>query len=126
MAYILTSNGEIVDKYTILLIKSEKITNVDKLENIRKELYFLEPIINTQKFQKITHLLVELKSINIYLWEMEDEIRKKEEEKSFDDEFITLARNIYLNNDRRAAIKYQINIATDSPLCEEKSHVLPY
>ena len=126
MAYILTSNGEIVDKYTILLIKSEKITNVDKLENIRKELYFLEPIINTQKFQKITHLLVELKSINIYLWEMEDEIRKKEEEKSFDDEFITLARNIYLNNDRRAAIKYQINIATDSPFCEEKSHVLSY
>ena len=126
MAYILTSNGEIVDKYTILLIKSEKITNVDKLKNIRKELYFLEPIINTQKFQKITHLLVELKSIHIYLWEMEDEIRKKEEEKSFDDEFITLARNIYLNNDRRAAIKYQINIATDSPFCEEKSHVLPY
>jgi hypothetical protein len=114
------SNGEIVDKYTILLIKSEMIKDEDKLVNINKELSHLETIIiklDIKKEQK-----EQLLSVNFSLWGVEDELRECESAKRFDDYFITLARQVYILNDERADIKKQINIDTNSNFTEEKSY----
>ena len=114
------SNGEIVDKYTILLIKSEMIKDEDKLVNINKELSHLENIVielNIKKEQK-----EQLLNVNFSLWGVEDELRECESAKRFDDYFIALARQVYILNDERAAIKKQINFDTNSQLTEEKSY----
>jgi hypothetical protein len=114
------SNGEIVDKFTILQIKSEIIKDESKLENINTELHLLHTICTSLQIN-IRHYL-ELCDINKKLWDVEDELRLCEKEQRFDDHFITLARSVYQLNDERAAIKKKINIDTNSQLIEEKSY----
>ena len=118
------SVGEIIDKITILDIKAEKINDRDKLYNIYKERDSLLPAIDLPAYQteKMQQLKAELKQVNLLLWEIEDAIRLKEVEKCFDTEFVELARSVYFTNDKRAALKKQINIQTGSELMEEKSY----
>ena len=118
------SVGEIMDKLTILEIKAEKIQDEAKLANVRKERDSLLPVISQPAYQtdEVKQLVAKLKSINLKLWGMEDDIRLKEADKAFDEGFIELARSVYFTNDERAAVKKQINLATGSELVEEKSY----
>ena len=118
------SVGEIMDKLTILEIKSEKIQDEEKLANVRKEQDSLLPAIDQPAYQtdEVRQLVAKLKDINLKLWEIEDEIRLKEADKSFDEGFIELARSVYFTNDQRAEVKKQINLVTGSALVEEKSY----
>jgi predicted nucleic acid-binding Zn-ribbon protein len=118
------SVGELLDKLTILQIKSERITDQNKLENINKELQVLREQWDASVYSK-TNLEEEIKSlkeVNEALWRIEDEIRDKEKEQAFDETFIKLARDVYFTNDRRADIKKIINTKTGSGLIEEKSY----
>ena len=121
MFKIPVSNGEIVDKFTILNIKLNKINDSKKIIYIKKELYFLNKYVNeiTTKY-KIEELIDNLQIINEKLWKLEDCIRNKEKLQEFDKEFITTSRNIYKNNDIRCNIKLKINKITNSELCEVK------
>lgn len=118
---ILVSNGEIIDKLTILELKSKFISDNAKLTNINKELKYIQqiskPLITDQYIYK---LYLELQNINEKLWIIEDSIRKQEQQKIFDDTFISLARKVYLTNDLRSQIKKNINIYTQSSFIEEK------
>ena len=118
------SSGELIDKISILKIKKNKITNKSKLRNIKKELFLLNKIYknNFKKNKKL--LLYEKKLININkkLWDIEDKIRLLESKRNFNQEFIKLARSVYINNDKRSEIKKKINILTGSHLIEEKSY----
>lgn len=114
------SNGEIVDKYTILQIKKEKIKDVDKLFNVNNEIECLIPPLFNMNVEQLD--ILELKNVNLFLWEVEEEIRLCEEKQRFDDYFILLARQVYKLNDQRAAIKKKINLYTKSNLIEEKSY----
>jgi len=123
MAHVLTSYGEIADKYTILEIKLQHITDETKRLHIRKDMDALMPTIHALTADEaIIPLIHELKSVNQVLWCIEDFIRLKEQLSQFDEEFITLARNVYKQNDERARIKHNINVLTRSPLIEEKSY----
>lgn len=122
MAYVKISYGEIIDKYTILEIKLKNITDVNKRAHIQEELAVVLPIVNSLTKGDILELTQNLKSINQSLWVIEDQIRMKERISQFDEEFIYLARSVYLKNDERSKIKYKINILTHSPLIEEKSY----
>jgi predicted RNA-binding protein with EMAP domain len=115
------SNGEIVDKYTILVIKSERINDKDKLRNINKELKSLERTLRKMQFSPAD--LMDLISINDQLWIVEDKLREMESDNTFDERFIDLARSVYKLNDYRAEIKKRINISTGSLLVEEKSYL---
>jgi len=119
-----TSPGEFLDKLTILEIKAERIRDPRKLENVERELAHLRLVWTESSLSKldVSGLVSELKSINESLWEIEDKIRLKEGAKQFDDEFIQLARSVYLTNDRRAAVKRELNITLGSELLEEKSY----
>jgi len=121
------SNGEIIDKHTILSIKLKKIKNEDKLKNIQKEYNSLTPHVNEIKSlisdTEFENLYNNLVSINEKLWLIEDELRILEKEKKFDSKFIDLARSVYHDNDFRAEIKKQINIKTKSDLIEEKDYI---
>jgi hypothetical protein len=114
------SIGELFDKYTILLLKQKKITDSNKLNNITKELNYLKEHIHKYKIDN--KLFDELYNINQKLWEIEDSIRIKEYHKQFDDEFINLARNVYINNDERALIKNKINNYFNSNIIEIKDY----
>lgn len=116
------SLGELIDKYTILLIKNEKITDKVKLENVRKEADLLEHKISSLKLQEIDTHISDLKSVNLELWEIEDEIRIKEKEKDFGDRFVELARSVYVTNDKRFEHKNKINQKYGSSLKEVKSY----
>ena len=118
------SPGEVIDKITILQIKYEKINNKNKLKNIKNELNLLLPLINKKKYEtlEIQNLMKNLKKVNDTLWNIEDNIREKENFKEFDDEFIELARSVYKTNDKRAEIKKKINLLTKSDIIEEKSY----
>ena len=116
------SVGELIDKITILEIKQEKIHDTNKLANVSKELLLLKSIFHNVTQEEIKPLIVELKNINLLLWDIEDKKRLKEKEKSFDREFIELARAVYIYNDKRAEIKRQINFITNSNIIEEKSY----
>ena len=118
------SVGEVLDKITILQIKLAHISDATKQANIQNELDALLPLVAGDAFttDQIQGLMAELKSVNEALWDIEDDIREKEAAKSFDDEFIRLARAVYVTNDKRAKIKKQINLATGSALVEEKSY----
>ncbi|MDJ0652826.1 MAG: DUF6165 family protein [Xanthomonadales bacterium] len=118
------SFGELIDKITILEIKSERISDQQKLVNIRHELDLLEHTWNSSAASNadLSASRAELKSVNEALWEIEDRIRVKESEKAFDAEFIELARSVYVINDRRSVIKKDINLALGSELVEEKSY----
>jgi len=118
--YIEVSTGEVADKISILLIKKEKITDVDKLENINKELSSLiEHFPAEILIDKLYSLLC---AVNLSLWEIEDAIREKERLGEFDKTFIELARQVYITNDSRAALKMRINIMYNSDMVEEKSY----
>jgi hypothetical protein len=116
------SNGEIVDKITILMIKLEKINDPQKKRNIQKEYFYLIKKLDELGMEKDSVLLRELLEINKKLWDIEDKIRDKERNKIFDEEFITLARNVYLINDERSKVKRKINEITNSDIIEEKSY----
>jgi hypothetical protein len=120
---ISVSVGEIFDKITILQIKQNKITDKEKLINVETELFEIKNIVNHYNNDEVVNLLVRnLKNVNLQLWEIEDKIRIKESQKEFDKEFIELARSVYIVNDKRAKIKKDINLKTNSHLVEEKSY----
>jgi hypothetical protein len=117
------SHGEIVDKLTILQIKKENIKDPSKLDNIVKEYDYLFSIVeNDLGILTSSPEYLELLSINKDLWVIEDDIREKERQKQFDDEFIKLARDVYYTNDVRAKIKKEINLKYSSGFIEEKSY----
>ena len=118
------SAGELLDKISILEIKVEKIKNKSDLEEINKEYKILKEsqklaIDSTDKIQK---LFQEIKEINQKLWEIEDEIRNCEKKKDFGQIFISLARSVYFNNDKRAKIKSEINKLLGSNIKEIKQY----
>ena len=115
------SNGEIVDKLTILLIKQSKIKNQDKLNNINKEIDMIAKISETI-IPRDHSLFSQLLKVNKKLWDVEDWIRAKESRGEFDEAFVDLARSVYILNDERAKIKKEINELTRSELVEEKSY----
>ena len=119
-----TSPGEFLDKLSILEIKAERITEPGKLANVRRELDLLRATWEASPLAErdISAALVELKQINVTLWEIEDRLREKEAQGAFDEEFVELARSVYKTNDRRAAIKRDLNLALGSDLIEEKSY----
>lgn len=116
--------GELVDKITILEIKAELLSSQSARENVRRELVRLvaiwEPV--ERENRNAVGLKVALKHANKTLWQIEDAIREKEAQKCFDDEFISLARAVYRNNDERARIKRQINTLLKSEIIEEKQY----
>ena len=119
------SNGELLDKISILELKLLKIEDKEKLINIQKEFDELNPLC--QKLFKqfggqLQNHYLELASINGLLWDIEDWIREAEARKDFGPEFIQLARSVYTTNDRRSEMKKLINITTGSKLVEEKSY----
>lgn len=118
------SFGELIDKITILEIKSERITDAAKLANVRDELQILNSLWDKDEHSRtgISAERAELKHINESLWEIEDEIRLKERDQAFGDRFIELARAVYHTNDKRAAVKRAINLKLGSRLVEEKSY----
>ena len=115
------SFGELIDKITILEIKTKHLQG-NALENVQKELVALQGILDSLDLQIDPTLIQRLKEVNIDLWHIEDEIRKKERIDDFGESFISLARSVYKQNDRRAAIKKEINTAYGSALVEEKSY----
>ena len=121
---IIISIGELLDKITILQIKTENISDEQKLANINHELQLLEKFWHDADCDKslIEHELAQLKQVNQKLWQIEDEIRIKELKQNFDSEFIELARSVYFTNDVRADLKKQINIKLKSGVVEEKSY----
>ena len=122
MIEIPVSIGELFDKITILQIKQEKIKSLNKLQNVKKELELLTQKSNCFDINKIQNEYDELKKVNLILWDVEDKIRKKENQNCFDDEFIELARTVYIENDKRAALKRRINEILNSDLIEEKEY----
>jgi hypothetical protein len=122
--YAEISAGELVDKITILKIKKEKITNKEKLIEIKKELDSLTDTFNKsiKKNINLETLTKELKNINLKLWDIEDKKRELEKKQEFGKEFIELARNVYKSNDERAKIKLKINKALGSNIKEVKSY----
>jgi hypothetical protein len=118
------SPGELIDKITILRIKSQRITDAVKLKNVRVELDALTTTWAGSAYAGIDITADEnaLLAVNERLWVIEDEIRDKERERCFDAEFIRLARAVYFENDERAAIKRRINLRLGSAIIEEKSY----
>ena len=121
---ITISWGELFDKITILKLKSKKMTSPEALKNVSRELKQLRVIFD-KEFKSNAPALnfeEELGVINDKLWNIEDQIRDKERSKIFDYEFVQLARSVYVTNDRRAAIKKEINKTFGSHLVEEQSY----
>ena len=120
------SNGEIVDKMTILELKLDKIKNITQLKNIEKEWAILNDCVmalyQIYGDSNLYNEVDKLSEINSQLWDIEDWIRDCEKEQRFDKEFVELARSVYKLNDQRSEIKRQINILTKSSLVEEKSY----
>ena len=116
------SDGELFDKMVILRIKKERIGNPERVANVVKELELLEATCAQISPAPPAELIAELKTVNEALWVIEDDIRQKESRQEFDDEFIRLARSVYVTNDKRAEAKRKINLFTESELIEEKSY----
>ncbi len=118
------SYGELLDKIAILEIKSERMTDAAKLANVRKELDAANRTWSAHPASKtdIAELRTALKAVNERLWVIEDDIRLKEKAQAFDAEFVRLARAVYFENDDRARIKKDINLALGSSYVEEKSY----
>lgn len=116
------SIGEIVDKITILTIKSQRIGEAAKLANVHKELDALVAVCKKAGIDLTLPYFKELQAINETLWDVEDAIREKERQSAFDAEFISLARAVYRTNDRRGDIKREINALSGSAFAEEKSY----
>jgi len=118
------SFGELIDKISILIIKSERMHDAVKLANVRTELAALQQAWQAHPASRldIETLCAELKTVNEALWDIEDAIRVKDKAQAFDAEFIELARSVYRHNDERARIKKQINLVLGSGYIEEKSY----
>jgi len=120
------SAGELFDKISILEIKKVKIKDKAKLSGIERELNSLKETLKKNKLDKIDGFLKdcveELSNINFDLWEIEDLKRKYEKDKDFGKEFIKVSRNVHFKNDRRAVVKHQINVHTDSAISEVKEY----
>ena len=118
------SFGELLDKIAILQIKSERMSDVAKLANVRNELSALDTTwaAHPASAQDIAGLRADLKAVNERLWVIEDDIRLQEKAQAFDAEFVRLARAVYFENDTRARIKKDINLALGSSYVEEKSY----
>lgn len=118
------SLGELIDKITILEIKSERISDPAKLANVRLELAQLSEVdvLDEKLLGDIAMLRGKLKEVNMALWDIEDRIRIKESLAEFDSEFIELARSVYIRNDERAAFKRSISVEQGYDLVEEKSY----
>jgi hypothetical protein len=118
------SPGELIDKITILEIKSQRMTDAAKLANVRTELGLLMETWRASAYSQ-TDIAAEwqaLRDVNAGLWDIEDRIRDQERDGRFDAEFIELARAVYVTNDERAAVKKRINTKLGSTLVEEKSY----
>jgi len=119
------SNGELLDKLTILELKMSNISDDKKLINVKKEYNELSPLAKVlfKKFKdELLSKYKELALINSQLWKIEDDIRECEKNKKFDEKFVELARAVYFTNDKRSDVKKQINILTGSGFVEEKSY----
>jgi hypothetical protein len=117
------SNGELLDKFSILEIKMGNITDPSKLTNIENEYRELtSDCTDLLRNSTISSLYAELKSINQKLWVVEDDIRDCERSKDFGPQFVSLAREVYFTNDERSRVKKEINLASGSSLVEEKSY----
>lgn len=116
------SNGEIFDKLSILEVKSQKITDNLKLQYVNKEHQYLKQVVSMIDFSLDAEAYKKLRDINFQLWDIEDEIRLKEEQADFGDRFIELSRLIYTLNDERFRLKKKINIETGSDFHEQKGH----
>lgn len=118
------SPGELLDKMSILEIKSERISDPEKLRNVRYELDLLKTTLGDRfaDDSQMDDYMGQLKSVNEKLWDIEDDIRACEARKDFGETFIQLARSVYLTNDRRAEIKKAINSLCGSSIVEEKSY----
>ncbi len=118
------SAGELLDKITILRVKAERIGDPAKEANVRKELEMLEAIAAEALADEpaLAGLTAELKAVNAALWDIEDGKRDCERRQDFGPRFVSLARSVYIENDRRAAIKRSINVAAGSEIVEEKSY----
>ena len=118
------SPGELLDKITILRIKSQRISDPAKVSNVQLELRSLEEAWNASAYARVNLEadIDSLLSVNERLWVIEDQIRDKERAQAFDAEFIRLARAVYFENDERAAIKRRINTTLGSSIVEEKSY----
>jgi hypothetical protein len=118
------SIGEFFDKITILEIKHERIKDPDKRVNIDRELDWLNGLLQKLPFSRsdVAAEVEELRKINEALWVIEDDIRDKEAQKLFDQQFIELARAVYHTNDRRSEVKKEINLKLGSDFVEEKSY----
>lgn len=115
------SNGEIVDKLTIIEIKLKNIKDERKIINLNKEKEILDKAVEAI-IRKDHPLYLELIDINKQLWDIEDRIRELERQKDFGQEFIEVARSVYFTNDKRSEVKRKINALTNSSLTEEKSY----
>lgn len=122
--HVPVSPGEVLDKITILEIKSERMTDPSKLDNVRRELALLREswVRAVHEDDKVKALHTQLKEINEALWEIEDDIRDKERQGEFDERFIELARSVYFTNDRRSKVKKELNEYLGSEIVEEKSY----
>jgi hypothetical protein len=118
------SPGELLDKITILRIKSSRMRDASKLANVRTELEALEQIWSASPYAAVDVAsdVGALLAVNERLWTIEDDIRDKERAKKFDADFVRLARAVYIENDERAAIKRRLNVKLGSSLIEEKSY----
>lgn len=118
------SPGELLDKITILEIKSERIESAEKKTNVKNELSMLTKVWSDAVTEdtEIAAMHSELKKINEALWDIEDDIRDEERAKRFSDKFIELARSVYVTNDQRADVKKRINVHLKSDIVEEKSY----
>jgi transcriptional regulator of nitric oxide reductase len=122
--HVPVSPGEVLDKITILEIKSERMGDPEKVANVCMELALLQE--TWKEFIRddgvICNLRAQLKEINEALWEIEDDIREKERAGEFDKRFIELARSVYVTNDRRSMVKKELNLHLGSEIVEEKSY----
>jgi paraquat-inducible protein B len=118
------SPGELLDKITILRIKSQRMSDPQKVQNVRAELAALQETWSSSAYARIDIAadIEALQTVNERLWVIEDDIRDKERAQAFDAEFIRLARAVYVENDERAAIKRRINVTLGSSIIEEKSY----
>jgi hypothetical protein len=123
MITIPVSVGELIDKYSILQIKRSKVNDV-KLKKVEHEIHALVPLVAPYlSIDSISTCYEDLLGVNTQLWDVEDEIRKLEHQKSFGDKFIELARAVYYLNDKRFEIKNKINTLTDSDIQEVKQYI---
>ena len=122
--HVPVSPGEVLDKITILEIKSERMDDPEKIANVKRELELLRASWqeHVNEDDNVARIHADMKAINEELWEIEDDIRDKERAREFDEVFIRLARSVYVVNDKRANAKKELNLYLGSEIVEEKSY----